>query len=111
MKRIVAALSLCALPPILAMTPDEFAETTQRVVAGGGFSDYQPTAVFPARKEFRVLSGALADLAEAKIVEWAAKQAEGNEEFLVAFKVDGKHFKIIRCVAGQQTDSRVYAVR
>ena len=32
MKRIVAALSLCALPSILAMTPDEFAETTQRVV-------------------------------------------------------------------------------
>lgn len=52
MKRIVAALSLCALPPILAMTPDEFAETTQRVVAGGGFSDYQPTLSFQREKSF-----------------------------------------------------------
>jgi hypothetical protein len=56
-------------------------------------------------------SGVSSDLGKAKIVEWAAKQAEGNEEFLVAFKIDSKHFKIVRCVAGQQTDSKVYAAR
>jgi hypothetical protein len=111
MKRIVAALFLCALPDILAMTLDEFAETTQNVVASGGFADYQPTAVFPARKEFRVLAGAPPDLTETKIVEWATKQAKGNEEFLVAFKVDSKHFKVVRYVGGKQTDSKVYAVR
>jgi hypothetical protein len=100
MKFVTILVLLCALP-LLAMTPDEFAETTQRVIAADGFADYQPTAVFPARKDFRVLAGAPPD----------AKQAVGSEEFLVAFKVDSKHFKIIRSIAGQQTASKVYAVR
>jgi hypothetical protein len=110
MKLVCVLLFSCALP-LLGMTPDEFAETTQRVLAGTGFVDYQPTVVFPARKEFQVLAGAPPDLSEAKIVDWAAKQALGNEEFLVAFEVDNKHFKIVRCAGGQQTDSKVYAVR
>jgi hypothetical protein len=109
--KLVAILASFSVLPLLAMTPDEFAETTQRVIAADGFADYQPTAVFPARKEFLVLAGAPPDLTEAKIVEWAAKQAVGSEEFLVAFKVDSKHFKIVRSVGGQQTDSKVYAVR
>jgi hypothetical protein len=110
MKLVAVFLSLFALP-LFAMTPDEFAETTQRVIAADGFAAYQPVAVFPARQEIRVLTGAPPDVTEAKIIEWAAKQAAGSEEFLVAFKVDSKHFKIVRSTGGQQIDSKVYEVR
>jgi hypothetical protein len=110
MKFVALFLSLFALP-LFAMTPDEFAETTQRVIVVDGFASYQATAVFPDRQEIRVLTGAPPDLTEAKIVEWAAKQAVGSEEFLVAFKVDSKHFKIVRSAGGQQTDAKVYEVR
>jgi hypothetical protein len=109
--RIVTLAFTCAVYPSFAMTPDQFAETTQTVVADGSFHEYQPTVIFPARKQVRLLAEAPPDLSEAKIVEWAAKQAVDGEEFLVAFKIDSKHFKVVRCVAGQQTDSKVYAVR
>jgi hypothetical protein len=111
MKRLaIIALSLAAfLPYADAMTTDEFAETTRKVVSDSGLSGYQPTAVFPARKEFRVLAGAPADITEGKIIAWASKLAIGGEEFLVAFKTDDQHFKVIRCVSGQQTDSKIYA--
>lgn len=110
MRLLAVLLSLFAVP-LFAMTPDEFAETTQRVIAVDGFAGYQATAVFPARQEIRVLTGAPPDLTEAKIVEWAAKQAVGSEEFLVAFKVDSSHFKIVRSAGGRQSDAKVYAVR
>ena len=66
---------------------------------------------FQREKSFEFSLAHPRDLGEAKIVEWAAKQAEGNEEFLVAFKIDSQHFTIVRCVAGQQTDAKVYAAR
>lgn len=110
MKLAAVFLSLLALPSF-AMTPDEFAEATQQVIAANGFAGHKPAAIFPARMEIRVLEGGPPDLTEAKIVEWAAKQAVGTEEFLVAFKVDDKHFKVVRFAEGKQTEAKVYEVR
>src|SRR5262249_5066932 len=99
--------------PVLshAMTTDEFAEQLQGAMAMDSFQEYQPRVLFPARHQFDELPHAPPDLTDAKILDWAGKQAQGDEEFLVAYKVDTNHFKVIRCISGQQTDAKVYAMR
>lgn len=44
---------------------------------------------------------------EAETVAWAARRAEVGEEFLVAFKYDDAHFKVVR-VAGEDVQSGIY---
>jgi hypothetical protein len=108
---VLTVLSTAFTIHAVAMTTDQFAQTTQKIIADSNFAEYQPTVIFPARQHIEVLAGAAANLSEAKIVEWAAKQAVDGEEFLVAFKTDNDHFKIVRCVSGKQTESKVYATR
>jgi hypothetical protein len=98
---------------VSAMTLDEFAETTQRVIASGSFDGFQPTVIYPARRHIKGFDSFPPDLpdAESRILRWAAEGTAKDEEFLVAFKIDQKHFKIIRCVGAQQTGSKTYAVR
>jgi hypothetical protein len=98
---------------VSAITLDEFAEPTQRVIASGSFDGFQPTVIYPARRHIKGFDSFPPDLpdAESRILRWAAEGTAKDEEFLVAFKIDQKHFKIIRCVGAQQTGSKTYAVR
>jgi hypothetical protein len=91
------------------MEMDEFAELTRRVIERDGFEHYLPTACYPARAHFAVLTGVLRDDdIEEVSFEWATDAANDDEEFLVAFKVDADHFKVIRRTeAGME--HRVYA--
>jgi hypothetical protein len=92
------------------MTTDEFAIITQRVIARDGFDEFQPTACYPARREVKVLAGFPPHVdPEAPVLEWAAKSAILEEEFLVAFKSGLNQFTIIRCLRGV-TNSKDYAV-
>lgn len=88
-----------------------FAAMNQRLIAADGFDEYLPTACYPERRVLRVLEGApnVVDL-EAIALDWALAAAEGDEEVLVAFKVDSEHFKVIRRAAGQ-TEQCVYPAR
>ena len=85
-----------------------FAAMNQRVIATDGFDEYLPTACYPERRVLRVLEGApdAVDL-ETIALEWALAAAEGEEEVLLAFKVDSTHFKVIRRAQGQ-TEQCVY---
>lgn len=85
-----------------------FAAMNQRVIASDGFDEYLPTACYPERRVLRVLEGApsAVDL-EAIALDWALAAAEGEEEVLVAFKVDSARFKVIRRAQGQ-TEQCVY---
>jgi hypothetical protein len=91
------------------MELEAFAAMTQRLIAADGFEAFLPTACFPARRVVRVLEGvpAAAEL-EAVTLEWALDAAEGDEEVLLAFKVDATHFKIIRRAEGR-SEQGVYA--
>jgi hypothetical protein len=84
-------------------TVDEFARITKRVIARDGFDEYLPTALYPDRNTVVVLEGPPegTDL-ESIAVTWAADGAVGDEEFLVAFKIDAATFKVIRRYAGGQ---------
>jgi hypothetical protein len=46
---------------------------------------------------------------EKAVLAWASDLAEGDEEFLVAFKIDGAHFRVIRA-AGGATETQVFTV-
>lgn len=85
-----------------------FAAMNQRVISTDGFDEYLPTACYPERRVLRVLEGApnAVDL-ESIVLDWALAAAEGDEEVLVAFKVDSARFKVLRRVGGQ-TEQCVY---
>lgn len=91
------------------MTLDEFAKLTQHVISDKGFDDYMPTACYPARSHFVVMSGLPPNVEpEPAVLHWAAQKAAKNEEFLVAFKIDPAHFKVIRQV-GPFSEDETYA--
>jgi hypothetical protein len=92
------------------MTLDEFAETTRRVVERDGFDEYQPTLIFPARRHIMTLAGLPPDIEpESPVLSWASESAQDDEEFLVAFKTDATHFKVIRRTS-DGTDTKTYAI-
>ena len=86
-------------------TVDDFAAITRRVIERDGFDDYLPTALYPTRKHVVVLEGvpAGADI-EPIALAWAASGAIGDEELLVAFKVDSSKFKVVRRHLGRQEE-------
>jgi len=92
------------------MTLDEFSETTQRIIALEGLDHYLPTACYPVRKHVKVLTGLTPNIdPEKAVLEWAAKVAEKNEEFLVAFRIDATRFKVIRRI-GPYSEDDIYTV-
>jgi hypothetical protein len=92
-------------------TVEEFASITKKVIARDGFEDYLPTALYPRRRHLVVLEGVPdgADL-EPIVMKWAIKDAIGDEEFLVAFKVGPNKFKVIRRYSGAQEEKVFNAV-
>ena len=79
------------------MTTKEFAVITRRVIAKGGFEEFQPTACYPERREVKSLAGLPADIdTEEAVLDWAWRGAENDEEFLVAFKISDDYFRVIR---------------
>ena len=91
------------------MTLDEFATMTQRVIARKGFDHFQPTALYPQRDHIRGGAGFPASVPATQILRWAAEGARDGEEFLVAFKVDDSHFKVVRRI-GSYSEDQTYAV-
>jgi hypothetical protein len=89
------------------MTIDEFASMTKRIIEQEGFKDYLPTLCFPGRQHIMVLEG-ISDDKQSDVrriaFEWALDKAQGDEEFLLAYKEDADHFRIIRRCAGHFAD-------
>ncbi len=92
------------------MTLDEFAQTTHYIISNERFERYLPTACYPARREIKVLTSLPPDVdTQTSVINWASQSTQNNEEFLVAFKIDNNHFKIIRSI-GPYSEDQIYAV-
>ena len=92
------------------MTIEDFAPITKRIIAKDGFEGYLPTLCFPARQHIMVLEGIPADKqSDVRRIafEWALDKAQGNEEFLLAFKEDADHFRSVRRCTGRYADELV----
>jgi hypothetical protein len=93
------------------MTLDDFCETVRLIISQEGYAAFLPTACYPTRREIKVLTGLPPSIdPEKPVLDWASKSAQKNEEFLVAFKVDAGHFKIIRRV-GPFSEDEIYALQ
>jgi hypothetical protein len=93
------------------VTLDEFAETTRFIIANEGIRRFLPTACYPGRRHITVLPDLPPEANPDKaVVEWAAREATPNEEFLVAFAVDPHHFKVIRTV-GPFSEDEIYPLQ
>ena len=75
------------------------------MIAADGFESHIPTMLFPERRHIVALEFVPpeADI-EAASREWAQDLAKGSEEYLLVFKIDAMHFKIVRHVAGSFED-------
>lgn len=92
------------------MTIDEFSAITRKVIDRDGFTGFLPIACYPARKVIRALAEvpAGADM-EAVALEWAIDKSEPDEEVLVAYRIDSRHFKIVRRL-GAEAEHATFAV-
>jgi hypothetical protein len=73
-----------------------FAELTKQIIAGDGFEDYIPTLLLPARQLVMALEGIPADVdTEQAALKWAEKTAKPGEDYLLAYKINAKQFRIV----------------
>lgn len=90
------------------MTIEDFIAKTQQVIAEDGLDAYLPTLVVETRWdiEIAVLQDAPQD-AEIEVVaqDWAAQVAK-NHDYVLAFRVDDAHFKVISRRKSSRSDSR-----
>ena len=92
------------------MTLDEFATMTRRVIANNGLDEFLPTAIYPARCHIKTLVGLPPEIEpDEPVLKWGAEDAHDGEEFLVAFKVDETHFRVIRRI-GPYSEDDTYPV-
>lgn len=81
---------------------DDFIAMTLRIIAKDGFDDYLPTLVLPARRHISVMEGIPSEVdVEAVARRWAEREAKSDEDYFLAFKVDGAHFKVVARLNGQ----------
>ncbi len=84
-----------------------FAEITYRVLDKTPLSEFLPTLCLPARRQILSLTGVPngeADL-RAIVIDWAKSKTEVHDEFLVAFRDDEHHFRIVRHIDGKFSDA------
>ena len=94
------------------MTVEEFIAHTQQVIAEDGFDGFLPTLVLETRREVRI--AVLEDVpsgvdAESFAKDWASQVVKRNQDYLLAFKADNEHFKVVSRRAGL-TAERLVAV-
>jgi len=92
------------------MTIESFATITRHIISRDGFDGFLPTFCYPSRRHISVLEGYPEEIVpESVVLESAAKHAEGDEEFLAAFKIDAGGFRVIHR-AGECSESRDFPV-
>lgn len=88
------------------MELEDFVGITRRIIARDGFENYLPTAYFSGRRHIVVLEG-VPDKANIEDValKWASTKAKPGEEYFVAFKINSRQFKVVKCSNGEYKDA------
>ncbi|KQP20497.1 hypothetical protein [Pseudorhodoferax sp. Leaf267] len=87
---------------------EQFIAMTHRVIEEEGFEDYLPTLLRPQRKDVRVLDGIPeGDDIESQAKDWAecSVDEDEDEDFILAFKADASHFKVVARVNGINSET------
>lgn len=84
----------------------QFIAMTHRVIEEEGFEDYLPTLLLPQRQDVRVLDGIQeGDDIESQVMGWVERSVNEDEDFILAFKADASHFKVIARMDGISSES------
>jgi hypothetical protein len=91
------------------MIIDDVVRVTRRIIERNGFDYFLPTACYPREALVTVLEGYPDDIVPSDVVhEWASSRAK-DAPYLVAFKVDARHFQV-DSVIGNAKQSAVFEV-
>ena len=86
------------------------AKMTRAVIGGQGFEGYQPTVLFPGRKDIRCLAGVPDSEDHEQIaLRWASGLAEPGEEYFVVFRHSDTEFKVVHMREGE-SEAQVFPV-
>ena len=80
------------------MTIDQFIAKTKAIIAEDGLDGYLPTLMLETRRAVRysVLADVPSDVdAELFAKEWASQVAKHGSDYLLAFRFDNAHFKVV----------------
>lgn len=81
-----------------------FAEITRGVIASEGFEQFNPTLIVPARRILRALDGIPEGVdVEQAAMKWAEGAVESGDEYVLAYKLNARQFRIVHCNAGTRT--------
>jgi hypothetical protein len=81
---------------------DGFIAMTHRVITRDGFENLMPTLWLPERGDVRVLEGVPADADLNTVVsKWVIGVVTPTENYLVAFRTNATHFKVVARIAGE----------
>jgi hypothetical protein len=81
---------------------DQFIAITRRLILRDGFDGYLPTLLIPGSKHVRVLEGVPGEQnIDAAVASWVNRTTNPGEDFIVAYKIDSSHFKVVSRVEGQ----------
>jgi hypothetical protein len=87
------------------MLIDQFAEITRAIIEDDGFEGFLPTLLLPQQNKVVVLDDLPADAAVEPIaVDWAGATAGLDQDYLLAFKLDASHFKVIARLDGERQE-------
>jgi hypothetical protein len=80
---------------------ETFLQATRRTIHQSGLDDFLPTLLLPDREHLVVLEGIPQGEDQAAIArKWASAQAGSGNPYMLAFRVDGTHFAIVRFIGG-----------
>jgi hypothetical protein len=89
---------------------DQFIEITKTIIESDGFADFLPTLLLPQQNVVRVLDDGPEDSDDENVAfEWASSIARDDEDYLLAFKLDKDHFKVIARLDGHRQEQVVRA--
>lgn len=86
------------------------ASMTRAMIAEQGFEGYQPTVIFPDRRDIRSLAGVPGSEDHEQIaLRWASGLAEPGEEYFVVYGHSDTEFKVVHIREGK-LKAEVFAV-
>lgn len=84
---------------------ESFIAITRDIIAEDGLEDFLPTLMFPDRNAVHVLENASDAINhETEALAWAGQAVPSDESYLLAYRVDEQHFKVVGRIGCKQEE-------
>jgi hypothetical protein len=84
---------------------ESFIAITRDIIAEDGIGEFLPTLMLPAHGDVRLLENASGAAShESEALKWVQDAVSPDEDFLLAYRIDEKHFKVVSRSDGRQDE-------